>query len=274
MPKSVVNQRVMDLLSMVGLNSYERKLFVTLLSKGSSNAGQLAELSGVPRSRTYDVLESLADKGFVVVQNSKPIKYVAVPPREALERAKNKHKEDYETATDRIERAKKSDSLKELEELFKTGVETVSSSDLTGSLKGRHAMHQQLESMFKKASSHVYILTSEKGFEEIAANHGNLLKNASKRGVRVRIAAPITSAGAQTAQAIRSYAEVRNTKGRKNLEGRFAIADGKEALVALTHDEKTHPTQDTHIWSQSENLAGQLLQPMFEAIWKDAEAVN
>ncbi|MBI4017411.1 MAG: TrmB family transcriptional regulator [Candidatus Aenigmarchaeota archaeon] len=273
MPKSVASQKVMDMLSMIGLNSYERKLYVTLISKGSSNAGALSELSGVPRSRTYDVLESLADKGFVILQNSKPIKYVAVAPREALERAKNKFKEDFENATDRIERARKSDIIKELEELFETGVETVSVADLTGSVKGRHAMHQQLESMLKKASSHVYILTSEKGLEEIAANHSHLLKNASKRGVRVRIAAPVNASGENTVHSIKGFAEVRNIKGRK-IDGRFAIADGKEALVALTHDEKTHPTQDTHLWTQSDHFTGSLLQPMFESIWKEAEAVN
>ena len=272
MPKSVASQKVMDLLSTIGLNSYERKLYVTLVSKGSSTAGNLSELSGVPRSRTYDVLESLADKGFVILQNGKPIKYVAIGPREAMERAKAKYKEDYENATDRIDRAKKSDVVKEMEELFETGVETVSTADLTGSLKGRHAMHQQLETMLKKASSHVYILTSEKGLEEIATNHSQLLKNASKRGVKVKIAAPIGT-GSGASEAIKPFAEVRSIKGKK-LDGRFAVADGKEAIVALTHDEKTHPTQDTHLWTQSEHMAGSLLQPMFEAVWKDAEAVN
>lgn len=273
MPKSVASQRVMDLLAMVGLNSYERKLYVTLISKGSATAGTLAELSGVPRSRTYDVLESLADKGFVVVQNSKPIKYVAIPPREALERAKAKSKEEFEIAVDRIERARKSDVIKELEALFEHGVETVSAAELTGSLKGRHSMHQQLESMLKRASSHFYILTSEKGFEEIAANHADLMKHASKRGVKIRIMAPVGSTNTSIAQAIRPFAEVRSIKGRK-LDGRFAIADGKEALIALTHDEKTHPTQDTHLWSQSDHLTGSLLQPLFETVWKEAESVN
>lgn len=273
MPKMVASQKVMDLLATIGLNSYERKLYVTLLSKGSSTAGTLSELSGVPRSRTYDVLESLADKGFVMLQNSKPIKYVGIPPREALERAKKKYSEEFETAVDRIERAKKSDTVKELADLFEHGVETVAVADLTGSLKGRHAMHQQLESMLKKAQSHVYILTSEKGLEEIATNHAQLLKNASKRGVRVRIAAPIGSGAEETARSIKSFVELRNIKGRK-IDGRFAVADGKEAMVALTHDEKTHPTQDTHLWTQSDHFAGNLLQPMFEAIWKEGESAN
>lgn len=45
------------------LNMYETKVWLALISKGVASAGQIAEMSGVPRSRTYDVLESLEKKG-------------------------------------------------------------------------------------------------------------------------------------------------------------------------------------------------------------------
>jgi len=86
MVKTMGSQKTFDMLKTLGLNSYERKLYVVLLAKGTSSAGTLSELSGVPRSRTYDVLESLADKGFVVIQSNKPLRYVAVRPKEALDR--------------------------------------------------------------------------------------------------------------------------------------------------------------------------------------------
>jgi len=37
-----------------GLNSYEAKLWVALLSRGVSTAGELSDIANVPRSRTYD----------------------------------------------------------------------------------------------------------------------------------------------------------------------------------------------------------------------------
>ncbi|HJO01463.1 MAG TPA: helix-turn-helix domain-containing protein, partial [Candidatus Woesearchaeota archaeon] len=64
-----------------GLNSYEAKLWAALLSKGVSTAGELSDIANVPRSRSYDVLESLEKKGFVVMKLGKPIKYLAVPPK-------------------------------------------------------------------------------------------------------------------------------------------------------------------------------------------------
>ncbi len=41
------------------LNIYETKVWLALLSRGISSAGEIAEVSSVPRSRTYDVLEGL-----------------------------------------------------------------------------------------------------------------------------------------------------------------------------------------------------------------------
>ena len=45
------------------LNIYETKVWLALLSKGVASAGEIAEMSGVPRSRTYDVLERLEKQG-------------------------------------------------------------------------------------------------------------------------------------------------------------------------------------------------------------------
>src|SRR5210317_2383242 len=70
------------------LNIYEVKIWTALLSRGIATAGELADISGVPRSRCYDVLESLEKKGFIIMKIGKPIKYIAVQPEEIVERVK------------------------------------------------------------------------------------------------------------------------------------------------------------------------------------------
>ena len=78
------------------LNLYEVKLWVSLLSRGVSTAGELSDIADVPRSRSYDVLESLEKKGFVVMKLGKPIKYIAIPPGEVVDRVKkNMHMNAY-----------------------------------------------------------------------------------------------------------------------------------------------------------------------------------
>lgn len=274
MSKIVASQKVLDTLKTLGLNSYERKLFVTLLSKGTSTAGTLSELSGVPRSRTYDVLESLADKGFVIIQSNKPLKYVAVPPKDALERLKSNHKEIFQEMKERIDDVKSSDVVKEMENLHKKGVETTDPAEFTGALKGRRAMHQQLESLLKKADKNVSLLTSGEGLIELYENQNKLLRDAADKGVNIRIAAPITEKTKGIVKDLKSFAEVKNIEDIEDLKGRFAIVDGKEIIMALTDEQKTHPTQDLHLWSQSDHAATNVLGPLFEMVWDNAKNLN
>jgi len=127
------------------LNLYEVKIWTALLSRGVSTAGELSDIANVPRSRSYDVLESLEKKGFVVMKFGKPIKYLAVPPEEVVERAKKNMRVDAETKVKRLEELKKTEVLGELKTLFTQGVELVEPSDLSGSLRGRHNLYNHLD---------------------------------------------------------------------------------------------------------------------------------
>src|SRR3989344_7503878 len=133
----VASQKTVDALKSVGLNKYERNIWVALLSRGSATAGELAEMSKVPRSRCYDVLESLSAKGFIMLQPGKPLKYVSLPPKEALERAKSKIMDDAKEAEVRMDNLSKSESVRELEKLHKDNIKTVNTDEMTGALKGR-----------------------------------------------------------------------------------------------------------------------------------------
>ena len=58
----IMQKDFIEKLKIFGLNSYEAKIWVALLSRGVSSAGELSDISNVPRSRSYDVLESLEKK--------------------------------------------------------------------------------------------------------------------------------------------------------------------------------------------------------------------
>src|SRR3989344_5781259 len=122
-----------------GLNLYEVRIWTALLSRGVSTAGELSDIGNVPRSRSYDVLESLEKKGFVVMKLGKPIKYLAVEPQEVVHRVK------------KLEELRDGDVLNELNLLFKQGIEFVEATDLSGAIRGRHNLYTHLETMIKNA---------------------------------------------------------------------------------------------------------------------------
>ena len=109
----IVSQEFLGKLKDFGLNSYESKLWVALLSRGVSTAGELSDISSVPRSRTYDVLESLEKKGFIVVKVGKPIKYLAVSPSEVVERVKKRVLKEAEAKSNTLSKLKDSEVLTE-----------------------------------------------------------------------------------------------------------------------------------------------------------------
>ena len=273
----VASARTMDALRTIGLNKYERNLWVALLSRGASTAGELSDISNVPRSRCYDVLESLADRGFAIIQPGKPMKYVTIPPREAFERAKKKIMEEAQELSEKIERIKKSEAIKELEKVHKESMKLVRPEDLTGALKGRYAMLQQIETMLKKAKKSIKLVTTANGLIELSESHAPLLKKISENGVSVKIAAPINKQTTEIAKNLSKYAQIRNiedSEGLEKLMGRLCIVDSEEFILGLTDDSKTHPTQDVAFWTQSNHAASQFLDPLFELIWQSSKPVK
>ena len=142
------------------LNLYEVKVWAALLSRGMSTAGELSMISDVPRSRTYDILESLEKKGFIVMKLGKPIRFVALKPEEVIERVKrNLHIEAKERAK-RLDELKGDDVLKELNTLYTQGIKFVDPSDLSGALKGRNNLYNHLDMMIRRAEKNITIMLS------------------------------------------------------------------------------------------------------------------
>src|SRR3989338_7750745 len=147
----IVQKEFLNKLKDFGLNSYESKLWVALLSRGVSTAGELSDISNVPRSRAYDVLESLEKKGFIVVKVGKPIKYLAVPPREVVERVKKRVVEEADQKSIILTNLKDSDVLEELNVLHTEGVKLVDPTDKSGAFRGRDKVHEHMVTMVKNA---------------------------------------------------------------------------------------------------------------------------
>ncbi len=270
----LASAKVMDALKGIGLNLYERRLWIALLARGTSTAGELSEIANVPRSRTYDVLQSLAEKGFVIVQTSKPIKYVAVAPEDGLERAKRKLEEDVQAIQERIADLKGSPVMKELNGIFNQGLKLVSPEEMTGALKGKYSVSQQLDTMFKSANERISIVTTPDGLEELFTSHLDALKKAKERGVDIKIAMNKPDRATDSIKAFNNIADLRSINEKDiPVTGKFFVVDGKQLAFSLT-DSKVHSTQDMALWSKSEHAASNILEPLFDLIWTRSKTLS
>jgi len=246
------------------LNLYEVKLWTALLSRGVSTAGELSDIADVPRSRTYDVLESLERKGFVIVKPEKPIKYMAISPGEVLARVKNRVQMIAKERSERLEKLSDSDILKELDMLFKQGIEPMQPTDFSGALKGRHNLYDHLAMLCKEAQTSIHIMTTEDGLIRKVRTIKPLLEKAKARGVEIKIGAPITSKTKEMLERLSGIAEVRNIP---NVSARLCIIDGKQIMFMLIDDKNVHPTYDIGLWVNTPFFAS-AIKNMFEESWK------
>ncbi len=253
-----------------GLNLYEVKIWTALLSRGMSTAGELSDIGDVPRSRAYDVLESLEKKGFVVMKLGKPIKYLTVDPNEVVERVKKLVREDADDNVKKLDSLKGTDVLNELNLLHKQGIEFIEATDLSGAIRGRHNLYAHLETMIKGASKSVVMMTTSTGIlRKIDALRPELEK-LGKKGVKIRIAAPITKENASVVKDISKFAEVRHLN---KLNARFCVIDGKEILFMVLDDKEVHPSYDIGIWVNTPFFAG-TLNHMFDQAWSNLQPAS
>lgn len=245
------------------LNLYEARVWTSLLSRGVSTAGELSTISDVPRSRTYDILESLEKRGFVVMKLGKPIKFVALKPEEVIERVKKNLMRDAQEKSKRLEKLKEEDVVQELSSLFIEGVKFVEPADLSGSLKGRQNVYNHLDMLIREAEKTVTIVTTAPGINrKLEALMPSLIK-ARKRGVKIRIAAPIDVNNKKIAKELSMVAEIRNAD---KLRARFAIIDGEQLMFMVLDDDKVHPNYDVAVWLNAEFFA-KALEQLFEVAW-------
>jgi len=251
------------------LNLYEVKVWTALLSRGTSTAGELSNISDVPRSRTYDILESLEKKGFIIMKLGKPIKFVALKPNEVVERVKKNLAKRTQEKTIRLEKLKNDEILTELNSLFTNGVKFVEPTDMSGSMRGRQNVYNHLDMMIRDAEKTITIVTTAEGLNRKLEVLLPSLEQCKKRGVVTRIAAPIDSHNLKIAKDFSKVAEVRNLQ---QMKARFTIIDSTQLMFMLLDDEKFHPNYDIGIWINTDFFA-QALEQMFELAWNEMKKI-
>lgn len=248
-----------------GLNLYEAKVWTALLSRSVSTAGEVSNIGEVPRSRTYDILESLEKKGFAMIKLGKPIKFIALKPADVIERVKRNTLASATEKAKRLDKLKSDDVVKELDSLFSGGLKYVEPHELSGVLRGRKNLHNHLDMMVRGAEKAITIVTSSNGLNRKIDLLKSSLEKAHKKGVEIRVAAPINSKNHHAAKSISKIAEV---KSLKNPKARFVIADSKELLFMILSDDDVHPSYDVGVWINADFFS-KALEGLFGLAWQD-----
>ena len=82
-------ENLIKVLKLLGLTEYESKAYLALVRAGVADAKTIAETSGVPRTRIYDVIHSLERRNLIQeVSSGRPTKYSPLPVEATLDELK------------------------------------------------------------------------------------------------------------------------------------------------------------------------------------------
>lgn len=229
------------------LNIYETKVWLALLSKGVASAGEIAEISRVPRSRTYDVLESLEKKGFTIVKLGKPVKYLGVKPHVILEKLKNNVRSDAEERIVTLRNIRQTEEFRKLEEIYRQGVSPIKPNDLSAALRGRSNIANHLKEILQNAEKEVIICTNTEDVASKLKLFHQTIQALKKGDIKVRVA---LSGDEGLIRKIEQNLQIKVK--RVDIDAKFFIIDRKEMLFYISKDNKQ---EDTAIWLNSEFFA-------------------
>ena len=241
------------------LNIYEVKIWLAILSRGIASAGELTEISGVPRSRCYDVLETLEKKGFIIMKIGKPIKYLAVSPDTILERVKKNVKEENEALAIQIQSIEETEEFRELELISRSGLSPIDISSISKSIVGRSNINRQMKDMISGASLDANIVLAPSNMERSIKILKRVAPVISKKDIKVKIYCPYSD----------NSLKFKNIKFiEHNSASSFVTVDGKEMLFIVSNEDVV-PDYEVAIWIKSpffvnavNTLFGQSIVPL------------
>jgi len=173
----------------LGFTERESKVYITLLSKRSFTSSELQKSAGIPRTKIYEVLYKMIDKGICVERQSGKIKYYeAVEPKKALHKMLEDYKNNYQN-----EFEKKKAVTEELAGIFSPVFEKnktfVSPLEFVDVVKDKDQSQKIILNAFQNAKSEVlslikgpYVCNNIKRVKEQVREERNVLK----RGVGFR----------------------------------------------------------------------------------------
>lgn len=235
----------------MGLTEYEAKTLSTLFRLKEAESPVVASESQVPKTRVYDVLDGLVEKGLVVEIASRPKKYRALKANEVFDKL-------LEEKQGEIEKWSKDATAIAHEMESQTG-NTDSNEEKVLKVKSRTDFYKILAQEMDTAQSSII------GLSRLDAHHHLLhdsLKRAAERNVSVKLAGEHPE----------SFQEAMSKNG-KNVQLRDAehglhayVIDGKKVVMLLSDLRQDRPEYHFTIWPENKAMA-QTLEATFQKHW-------
>lgn len=246
----MVNEHALTVsLEEFGLSKYEACAFVTLISKGTISASELAYYSELPRTKVYPVLLKLEKKKLVIMSKSKPIMCSAISPEDAFD----------EIIQEQINKVNAMNTLvSNLKKMSEESKKSRGTEEKRYFNLNSNAVLNQLKTMIDGSKSSIHIMVDQWGLGLLAECKEQLL-TVLRRKLEVKIIIPPSLIGSESIKNIPDEVKIRISDIIQNC----FIFDQTELLLIDSENGKGATFSSTEILGINQ-------MKIFSHVWKNA----
>ena len=243
----------------IGLTEYEAKTYVALLRLGIARGPEISKESGVPKTRIYDVLKILANKGLIEIVEERPMVFKAVKPEVGIKQLLKKKIEDMKKTETNI--------LGSLSKIKTKPKLTVVQENVFTAL-GYEKMYSFSSDWYKEAKKEISIFSVG---EEIPHFLRRAIIRAVKRGVNCRLI--VTKCDEENINILKKHAESGMKLRYYPSTGRwtFAIFDKKRVMINVRNPKIKE--ERFSIFFEIPEFA-KSLNEYYEMLWKKSKQIK
>jgi sugar-specific transcriptional regulator TrmB len=236
-----------------GLSQYEARAYVTLITKGTISASDVAYYAELPRTKVYPVLLKLQQKKLAIISKSKPVMCTAIAPEDAFD----------EIVHEQINKVDAMNTLvSKLKKISEDGKKAQGAEEKRYFHLGANYVPDRMRTMVDGAKSSIHITADSWGLSILAECKEELL-SVLRRDLDIRLIVPVSVIGSESFRNIPDGVKIRSSEIVQNC----FVFDDTEILIIDNTNGRGAIFSATDILSASQSR-------LFTQLWKDALKID
>lgn len=260
MSAPIISERTEKALREIGLTEYECQAYLSLLHSGEETAETISQLSNIPYTKVYSVLESLEKRGWVEHGGGRPRKYYPRSPSDALRSEQNtmesRFAENHSIILDELQPLYENKEILEIPELW----------IVRGEVNSFNKILELLEKAKREIMLAIPTIPEQllPTYPDFSSKMFSFLNDLMDSSVEVKVLTTNEMASFFNMGDL-GVADVRICE---DMFGGGVVIDGRETILFL---DLVHPSgPDTAIWSDHETLT-EVAKIYFSHLWDNAK---
>lgn len=236
-----------------GLSQYEARAYVTLITRGTISASEVAYYSELPRTKVYPVLLKLQQKKLAILSKSKPVMCTGIAPEDAFD----------EIVHEQINKVEAMNTLvTNLKKISEDGKKTRGAEEKRYFHLHPNYVVNQMRVMISGTKSSIHIMADSWGLSILVECKEELL-SVLRRNIDVKLIIPSQAVGGEAFRTIPDEVKIRTSEISQNC---FIFDDTELLLIDNTNGKGA-------VFAATDILGGNQSK-IFVQIWKTALKID